>query len=164
MTALQRIRKENEGQPAREVIRDYAEMGYSKRSVAKNLGISRSTLASICARFDLDKHFDKSQSELRPECRGGGKGMVKGHAFLGRRNPILHAGNIYHPGEPMHHYLWEKGMGKRICTKYSQEEMLEAVRTYPDVSLFKAMSGMHIDHVYMWFGSFSEAKRQAGVL
>jgi len=69
-TKIQSIRKEF-GKPFRDVIRDYADEGYSCHRTAILLGMNDNTLRNYCTQFDLHKYW-KPVSERRPECRGVG--------------------------------------------------------------------------------------------
>jgi hypothetical protein len=107
MTVMARIRKEY-GEPFKDVVIGYAEMGYSKRATAKNLQISSLTLYKYLDRFNLHGHF-KPQDQQRQECRRGNRGKNAGALRLDLRRPIEHTdGLTYYPGEPTHHYLFVK--------------------------------------------------------
>ena len=61
-----------------EVIKGFAEMGYSRRALAEILEINLSYLRLLLRRRGLNDLF-KAQSEMRRECRSaGGKGWPKG--------------------------------------------------------------------------------------
>jgi len=77
MGKLLEIRKEF-GEPFVDVVKGFAEMGYSKTATAKILGIANRYFRDVCRRFDLNKFFPKTASERRRECRGGGIGWPKG--------------------------------------------------------------------------------------
>jgi hypothetical protein len=113
-TKIHAIRKEF-GEPFRDVVRGFAQMGYSQRATAEILEFNRSYFRQLCARFDLLRHF-KKQRDMRDECKpygGAGPGWTKGkkrvphHKFsiefmLGearkhpRKNDCI-AGGLCHP-------------------------------------------------------------------
>lgn len=71
--------------PTIDVIKSFAESGYSKRLTAAALGIGRSTLLDYARRRGI---VFKNRKELRPECKpvhGGKGGWPKGKT---RNNPI----------------------------------------------------------------------------
>lgn len=76
MNKLIAVRKEY-GEPFTDVVRGFAEMGYSRRAVADVLGFNLSYFRQVLTRFDLHRHF-QPQAQMRGECKGGGKGWPKG--------------------------------------------------------------------------------------
>lgn len=76
MNKLMAVRKEF-GEPFTDVVRGFAALGYSRRATAEILGFNRSYFIELLSRFDLHKNF-LPQSEMRRECKGGGKGWPKG--------------------------------------------------------------------------------------
>ena len=77
MTKAEMIEAEFD-EPFDEVIRGFAEMGYSRRAVAEILEINLSYLRLLLRRRGLNDLF-LPQSEMRRECRSsGGRGWPKG--------------------------------------------------------------------------------------
>lgn len=76
MSKMIQIRKDY-GEPFVDVVRGFAEMGYSRSMTAATLGINLPYFRQLCTRFDLHRHF-RPQNEMRQECKGGGKGWPKG--------------------------------------------------------------------------------------
>lgn len=76
MNKLMAIRLEY-GEPFVDVVRGFAEMGYSQRATAEILCLSRAYFRELLGRFDLRKHF-LPQAQMRSECRGQGVGWPKG--------------------------------------------------------------------------------------
>ena len=77
MTKAEMIEAEFD-EPFDEVIRGFAEMGYSRRAVAEILEINLSYLRLLLRRRGLNDLF-LPQSEMRRECRSsGGTGWPKG--------------------------------------------------------------------------------------
>lgn len=73
MNKLRQTAKEY-GEPFIDVVKGYAEMGYSRRATAEILGYNLSYFRQLCLRFNLHRHF-KKQKDMRRECRrtsGGG--------------------------------------------------------------------------------------------
>lgn len=109
MNKLLAVRKEF-GEPFVDVVRGFAEMGYSRRMTANVLNFNLSYFRALCTRFDLHRHF-KPQGKMRRDCKGGGVGWPKGVPKVSLRGPIEHNGRVWFPGEPTHSYLWEKRRG-----------------------------------------------------
>lgn len=130
MGKLLEIRKEF-GEPFVDVVKGFAEMGYSKAATARALGIADRYFRDICRRFDLNKFFPKMASERRRECRGGGIGWPKG-----------------------------KPRGK-THNKVTDTELLTEVATYPKLRLFRARAKFDDRTVRRRFGSFGKAVAQA---
>lgn len=76
MNKMRQIAKEF-GEPFVDVVRGFAEMGYSRRATAKILNINLSYFRQLCDRLGLHQHF-KQQRDMRDECKGHGKGWPKG--------------------------------------------------------------------------------------
>lgn len=76
MNKMRQISKEF-GEPFVDVVRGFAEMGYSRRATAKILNINLSYFRQLCYRLGLHHHF-KQQRDMRDECKGHGKGWPKG--------------------------------------------------------------------------------------
>jgi len=76
MNKLMAVRKEF-GEPFVDVVRGFAELGYSRTATAEILEFNLSYFRQILTRFDLHKHFPP-QSAMRDECKGRGTGRVKG--------------------------------------------------------------------------------------
>lgn len=73
MNKLRQIAKEYD-EPFVEVVKGFAEMGYSRRATAEILEINLSYFRQLCTRFDIHRYF-KDQKDMRRECRktfGGG--------------------------------------------------------------------------------------------
>jgi hypothetical protein len=70
MTAIQRVRKEYD-EPFRDVVKGFGVMGYSRKATAETLRISKSYFNSLCATYNLDKHF-KARKEYLPVCKPPG--------------------------------------------------------------------------------------------
>jgi hypothetical protein len=98
MTKVQQVRKEFD-EPFRDVVKGFAEMGYSRSFTAKVLEINLSYFRQLCTRFDLHQYF-KPQSEMLLECKPKGKG-------------------------------WPKGKKRKRREKYSNNQLLYAVKKYP---------------------------------
>jgi hypothetical protein len=98
MTKVQQVRKEFD-EPFRDVVKGFAEMGYSRSFTAKVLEINLSYFRQLCTRFDLHQYF-KPQSEMLLECKPKGKG-------------------------------WPKGKKQKRREKYSNNQLLYAVKKYP---------------------------------
>lgn len=130
MGKLLEIRKEF-GEPFVDVVKGFAEMGYSKTATAKILGIANRYFRDVCRRFDLNKFFPKTASERRRECRGGGIGWPKGK-----------------PRETSHN-------------KITDTEILAEVAAFPNLRLFRARARFDDRTVRRRFGSFKEAVAKA---
>ena len=79
MNKLLQIRKEFD-EPFIDVVKGFAEMGYSRAATAKILEFNLSYFRQLRTRFDLHRHF-KPFKDLREDCRsGGGRGWPKGRA------------------------------------------------------------------------------------
>ena len=76
MNKLMAIRLEY-GEPFVDVVRGFAEMGYSRRATAAVLDLNLSYFRQLLVRFDLGRHF-LPQSQMRRECKGAGTGCPKG--------------------------------------------------------------------------------------
>jgi hypothetical protein len=76
MNKLLEIRKEYD-EPFVEVVKGYAEMGYSRAATARVLGFDPANFHRVCTRFQLHPYF-KPRVELRDDCTPKGKGWVKG--------------------------------------------------------------------------------------
>jgi hypothetical protein len=70
MTKIQQIRKEY-GETFCNVVKGYAEMGYSRALTAQILGIDRGYFRKLLNRHNLQSHF-KPRMEMMPCCRGVG--------------------------------------------------------------------------------------------
>lgn len=70
MTKIQAIREEFQ-EPFRDVIKGFAEMGYSRVMTARILDMSNSYLEKLCKVYNLNRYW-KPVMERRPECRGKG--------------------------------------------------------------------------------------------
>ncbi len=133
MNKLMAIRKEY-GEPFVDVVRGYAELGYSRTFTAEVLGINLSYFRALCARFDLHKSF-LPQGEMRQECKGGSKG----------------GGG------------WPKGVARPRAVTYSDEQLLAEVRRIPDYSLHRNMGDVDVSTIQGRFGSWKQARALAGV-
>ena len=131
MTKMALIRKEY-GESFKEVVRGYAEMGYSRSFTASTLGINLSYFRQLCTRFDLHRHF-KPQGQMRRECRQGTNSTGG----------------------------WPKGKPRPRPPRYSFDEILAEVRKYPVSTLFESMSHISVSTVHRQFGSFTNALRAA---
>lgn len=80
MSKMIAVRKEF-GEPFVDVVRGFAEMGYSKRSTAQILGFNLPYFRDLLARFELHGDF-LPQAQQRKECRSGG--CVAGSAAASR--------------------------------------------------------------------------------
>lgn len=107
MTKMLRIRREY-GESFCDVVKGYAELGYSRTLTAAVLGINLSYFRQLCSRFDLHRHY-KPQGEMRRDCKGGGGGWPKGRPRFTRHKPIERNGFVWRPGEPTYHYLRSLG-------------------------------------------------------
>lgn len=130
MGKLLEIRKEF-GEPFVDVVKGFAEMGYSKAATARALGIADRYFRDICRRFSLDKFFPKTASERRRECRGSGIGWPKGK-----------------PRGTSHN-------------KVTDTELLAEVAAYPNLRLFRAKAKFDDRTVRRRFGSFGKAIARA---
>lgn len=74
-TKIQAVRKEFQ-EPFRDVVRRFAEDGYSKRLTARILDFDVSQFQKTCKRLGIDNFLP--HREQRKECRPGGKGKPKG--------------------------------------------------------------------------------------
>src|SRR5690242_16404655 len=81
MSKMLEVRREF-GEPFADVVRGFAEMGYSRTATAQALGFNLPYFRTLLTRFDLHRHF-KPQREQRPECRG--KGTKKPGMMVGGR-------------------------------------------------------------------------------
>jgi len=70
MNRLLQVRKEY-GEPFVDVVKDFAEMGYSRRFVAGMLGFNVQHFIDTLNRFGLQKHF-RLHRDMRPECKSPG--------------------------------------------------------------------------------------------
>ncbi len=75
-TKIQAVRKEFD-EPFRDVVKGFAEMGYSRMATAEILEFNLSYFRTLCVRFDLHKYF-KPQKEMRDECKHFFVGWPKG--------------------------------------------------------------------------------------
>lgn len=127
-TKMVRVRKDF-GESFQDVVKGFAEMGYSRRAVADILDFNLSYFRQLCLRYDLHKYF-KPQSEMRRECRrtkGGGG--------------------------------WPKGKPRPYKPLYSDEELLKEVAIYDVSTTFTSLSDIALSTVLRRFGSWGEAKR-----
>ena len=124
------VRKEY-GESFQEVVKGFAEMGYSRSRVAETLEFNLSYFRELCTRFDLHKHF-KQQGEMRVECRRG----------FGSKG-------------------WPKGKPRPYRPRYSDEDILKEVAIYDVSTLFQSMSDINISTVHRRFGSWQQAKEKA---
>jgi len=108
MTKMLQVRREY-GESFCDVVRGYAELGYSRRLTAAVLGINVGYFRQLCSRFDLHRHF-RPQALMRPDCKGRGRGWPVGVPKLSIRKPIEHGGSLWFPGEPTYHYLRSRGV------------------------------------------------------
>lgn len=76
MTKIHQVRVEF-GETFKDVVKGFAEMGYSRRATAEILEFNLSYFRQLCTRFDLHRYF-KPQKDMRPECRAHGKGWLTG--------------------------------------------------------------------------------------
>lgn len=76
MNKLMAVRKEF-GEPFVDVVRGFAELGYSRSATAEILGFNLSYFRHLLTRFDLHKCFPE-QANMRRECKPQGKGWPKG--------------------------------------------------------------------------------------
>lgn len=76
MNKLMSVRKEF-GEPFVDVVRGFAELGYSRTATAEILDFNLSYFRELLDRFDLHQHF-LPRAQLRRECKGGGRGLPKG--------------------------------------------------------------------------------------
>lgn len=77
MNKLMAVRKEF-GEPFVDVVKGFAELGYSRSATAEILGFNLSYFRQLLTRFDLHKCFPE-QANMRRECKsGGGAGWPKG--------------------------------------------------------------------------------------
>ena len=130
MNKLRQTAKEYD-EPFVDVVKGYAEMGYSRRATAQILGYNLPYFRQLCARFNLHRHF-KLQKDMRRECR-----------------KTTGAGG------------WPKGKKRNRPPKYSDKDILAQVRIYNDRNLFMAMADIHIVTVTRRFGSFAKALKLA---
>lgn len=83
MNKLRETAKEFD-EPFIDVVRGFAEMGYSRRATAEILEYNLSYFRQLCTRFDLHRHF-KAQKDMRRECRKtAGGGWPKGKKRSGK--------------------------------------------------------------------------------
>lgn len=78
MNKMRQISKEFD-EPFVDVVRGFAEMGYSRRATAQILNINLPYFRRLCDRFGLHQHF-KPQKDMRDECKGNGRGWPPGKA------------------------------------------------------------------------------------
>ena len=76
MNKMRQISKEFD-EPFTDVVRGFAEMGYSRRATAQILNVSVSTFRKMCDRFNLHRHFP-AKRDMRKECKGRAAGWPKG--------------------------------------------------------------------------------------
>lgn len=130
MTKVELIEAEFD-EPFDEVIKGFAEMGYSRRAVAEILEINLSYLRILLRRRGLNDLF-LPQSEMRRECRPpGGRGG------------------------------WPKGKPRNRPPRYSDEELLAEVRRYPNSTTFTAIADINISTIFRRFGTFRKARELA---
>lgn len=70
MNKLLQIRREYD-EPFVDVVKGFAEMGYSRRFTARVLGFNVVYLIALLNRFGLQRHF-RSRRDMLPECKGPG--------------------------------------------------------------------------------------------
>jgi hypothetical protein len=66
------------GEPFSDVVKGFAEMGYSQRLTAEVLGFNLSYFRQLLKRFGLLAAFNRPQRDLVKDCRPGGKGRARG--------------------------------------------------------------------------------------
>ena len=76
MTRVQQIRKEF-GEPFKDIVRDFAQMRYSKRCTALTLGITTSYFNVYLKRYAPDVQFP-ARKDFNEACIPKGKGYPKG--------------------------------------------------------------------------------------
>ena len=129
MTKVHQVRRKFH-EPFRDVVKGFAEMGYSRRATAEILEINLSYFRQLCTRFDLHKYF-KPQSEMRPECRSRSS---KGG--------------------------WPKGKPRNVPRKYSDEYLLSLLRKHPDLTYyqFEHLAPVSASTIQRRFGGWSRAR------
>lgn len=132
MNKLLAIRKEY-GKAFVDVVRDYAQMGCSRKLTASILGLSLRYFMRLIQRFHLGGYF-KPIMEMTPDCRGVGHPNKKG---------------------------WPKGKPQRRLPKISNEQLFEEIRKYPFYGSFSAFAIMSMSTVEHRFGRWTTARAMA---
>ena len=136
---MMQVRKEY-GEPFIDVVRGFAEMGYSRQATAEVLDFSVTYFKRLVVRFDLGRYF-LPQSQMRAECRGGTQ-----------------------PGMPGKGWPKGKPRGRNQWTgKYSDDDLLAQVRKTPSYSLARCMSEINVCTIQNRFGSWTRARELAQV-
>ena len=129
-TKVHQVRREF-GEPFRDVVAGFAQMGYSRRATAEILEINRSYFCQhLLPRYAQGATW-RPQREMRKECRPKGRGWPKGVP---------------------------KGSKPR---RYSDEELLRLVAKCDTANQFTGFTGIWSSTVRRRFGSWSKAKTLA---
>jgi len=120
------------GEPFADIVKGFAEMGYSRTVTAGALGFNLSYFRNLLKRSDLDAYF-LPQAQQRPECRG--KGVSRG---CGAKRP-----------------------GNGPAQKYSDAFLLECVASSGSSRRFKDQFSIDPGTVRYRFGSWQIAKKLA---
>ena len=115
-----------------DVVRGFAEMGYSQQAVAQILEFNRSYFRELLRRMDLTGCF-LPQRLLRPECRGGARRGVPG------------------PKRP----------GNGAAQKYTDEYLLRCVAAAPTTYELKRQFRIDPQTIRNRFGSWKKAKKHS---
>lgn len=119
-------------EPFTEVIKGFAEMGYSISATAEILGFNRKYFSKVINDHQLRVHF-KPQAELRPECRGKG---------------ASHGAGIKRPGN-----------GGKI--RYSNGYLLQQIAAARNSMDFRITNMIDLGTVSNRFGSWGKARKLA---
>lgn len=128
MSRLIEIRKEF-GEPFVDVVRGFAEMGYSRTATAATLEINLSYFRQLLVRFNLQSCF-LPQPKMRRDCRGGNRG--KGG--------------------------WPKGKKRGFAPKHSDEQILAEVGKYNHLYQFMSLADISYATVCRRLGGWKKAR------
>lgn len=133
MTKVQSVRREF-GEPFRDVVAGFAQMGYSRRAVAEILEINYSYLrTALLPRYAPDAPW-KAQADMRDECKP----------------------------KPSHGG-WPKGKKRDKPVRYSDEYLLAMIRRHQDLTYqqFGNLAPVAASTIARRFGTWNKAKMLA---
>ncbi|AJF08281.1 hypothetical protein GSUB_17545 (plasmid) [Geoalkalibacter subterraneus] len=185
MEDIKRIRKKH-GKPFKAVVVELASKGMSRHEAAQTLGMARTTFYTYCSRYGLDCFFEKSPKlrQIEEEYGESFEEVVKGFAEMrySRRRVASILGlnlsyfrSLLEKYDLSGHFLpqkemrsdckghgpgWPKGKPRPRPPRYNDAQILEQVRKYPNMSMFKVFADIDITTVYRRFGSFAQAREK----
>ena len=120
MNKIRQISK-REGKPFDELVKQHAKEGKSRLVTAGLLGIDYTHFLHVLRQRELFDEFQPQQIRIgnTHPTRRWPKGMPR----INLRAPITHNGSTWYPGEPTHHYLYEKGVRSWRKTNRSMQSV-----------------------------------------